>query len=71
MLQYFLFLGLLSLNLCLLLFKFVDLGVEPLNFVVFDLTELEGLLLIEFFPLLNFLVDEILLPLLGHILPEF
>ena len=71
MLQYFLLLGLFSLDLCLLLLKLIDLGVEPLNLVIFDLTEFEGLLLVELFPLLNFLVDEILLPLLGHVLPEF
>lgn len=71
LLEYLLLLFFFPLDFGLLFLELVDLGVESFDFVVFDLTHLEGLLLVEFLTLLYLLVDEVLLSLLGQVLDDF
>lgn len=69
--QYFFFFLFFAFDFCLFFLEFIDLGVQSLDLVVFYLTHFEGLLLIELLALLDFLVYQVLLPLLGEVLDHF
>ena len=69
--QKLLFFILFPFNFCLFFLKFLYLGRKSLNLIILYLTHFKTLLFVEFFSLLNLLIDKILLPFFCQVLNNF